>query len=100
MGNIGHFDNESKFDKLESSPGVKVVTSNHKSTVFVPPDGHSVSILDPITALQVCMEGVQVDEHESVVGEIGTLTTTTGNFKIIILERYICGQHRSFRQRE
>merc|ERR1712187_717339 len=42
--------------------------------------------IDPICALQACMEGFQVVTMESVVGEIDIFTTTTGNFKIITLE--------------
>merc|ERR1712107_815823 len=42
--------------------------------------------IDPICALQACMEGFQVVTLESVVGEIDIFTTTTGNFNIIRLE--------------
>merc|ERR1739847_245089 len=42
--------------------------------------------IDPICALQACMEGFQVVTLESVVGEIDIFTTTTGNFQIITLE--------------
>merc|ERR1712146_634151 len=42
--------------------------------------------IDPICALQACMEGFQVVPLESVVGEIDIFTTTTGNFNIIRLE--------------
>merc|ERR1711953_1508410 len=45
-----------------------------------------VTEIDPICALQACMEGFQVVTLESVVGEIDVFTTTTGNFKIITLE--------------
>merc|ERR1712014_8826 len=45
-----------------------------------------IAEIDPICALQVCMEGFQVVTVESVVGEIDIFTTTTGNFKIITLE--------------
>merc|ERR1711992_243468 len=45
-----------------------------------------VTEIDPICALQACMEGFQVVTMESVVGEIDIFTTTTGNFKIITLE--------------
>merc|ERR1712094_104008 len=45
-----------------------------------------VTEIDPICALQACMEGFQVVTLESVVGEIDIFTTTTGNFKIITLE--------------
>merc|ERR1712203_615928 len=45
-----------------------------------------VSEIDPICALQACMEGYQVVTMESVVGEIDIFTTTTGNFNIITLE--------------
>merc|ERR1712004_851081 len=42
--------------------------------------------IDPICALQACMEGFQVVTMESVVGEIDIFTTTTGNKDIITLE--------------
>merc|ERR1711908_72061 len=45
-----------------------------------------VAEIDPICALQACMEGFQVSTLESVVGEIDIFTTTTGNFAIITLE--------------
>merc|ERR1712019_37771 len=45
-----------------------------------------VTEIDPICALQACMEGFQVVTLESVVGEIDIFTTATGNFKIITLE--------------
>merc|ERR1712066_875957 len=45
-----------------------------------------VTEIDPICALQACMEGFQVVTMESVVGEIDIFTSATGNFKIITLE--------------
>merc|ERR1711927_2315 len=45
-----------------------------------------VTEVDPICALQACMEGFQVATIEQVVGEIDIFTTTTGNFQIITLE--------------
>merc|ERR1712078_541699 len=45
-----------------------------------------ITEIDPICALQACMEGFQVAALESVVGEIDIFCTTTGNFKIITLE--------------
>merc|ERR1712178_627519 len=45
-----------------------------------------VTEMDPICALQACMEGFQVATMESVVGEIDIFVSTTGNFKIIRLE--------------
>merc|ERR1711948_240528 len=45
-----------------------------------------ISEIDPICALQACMEGFQVVTLESVVGEIDIFTTTTGNFNIITVE--------------
>merc|ERR1712118_385733 len=44
-----------------------------------------VTEIDPICALQACMEGFQVAALESVVGEIDIFVSTTGNFKIIRL---------------
>merc|ERR1712093_773746 len=44
-----------------------------------------ISEIDPICALQACMEGFQVAALESVVGEIDIFTSATGNFNIITL---------------
>merc|ERR1712244_43802 len=44
-----------------------------------------VTEIDPICALQACMEGFQVVTLESVVGEIDIFTSATGNFNIITL---------------
>merc|ERR1712153_204309 len=45
-----------------------------------------VTEVDPICALQACMEGFQVVTLESVVSEMDIFVTTTGNFDIIRLE--------------
>merc|ERR1719456_1384530 len=45
-----------------------------------------ISEIDPICALQACMEGFQVVTLESVVGEMDIFVTTTGNFNIITVE--------------
>merc|ERR1719387_1938141 len=45
-----------------------------------------IAEIDPICALQACMEGFQVATMESVVGEIDIFVTTTGNFNIITVE--------------
>jgi len=45
-----------------------------------------VTEIDPICALQACMEGFQVVTLESVVGEIDIFTSATGNKDIITLE--------------
>merc|ERR1711981_319650 len=45
-----------------------------------------ITEVDPICALQACMEGFQVATMESVVGEVDIFISTTGNFKIIRLE--------------
>merc|ERR1711939_1086351 len=45
-----------------------------------------ITEVDPICALQACMEGFQVAALESVVGEIDIFVSTTGNYKIITLE--------------
>merc|ERR1719395_28115 len=45
-----------------------------------------IAEIDPICALQACMEGFQVVKMESVVGEADIFVSTTGNFKIIRLE--------------
>merc|ERR1712025_1544363 len=45
-----------------------------------------ITEIDPICALQACMEGFQVVKMESVINEIDIFVTTTGNFNIIRLE--------------
>merc|ERR1719197_253132 len=45
-----------------------------------------ITEIDPICALQACMEGYQVVKIESVIDEIDIFVTTTGNFNIITLE--------------
>jgi adenosylhomocysteinase len=45
-----------------------------------------ITEIDPICALQACMEGFQVVTMESVIGEMDIFVTTTGNFNIITLE--------------
>jgi len=45
-----------------------------------------ITEIDPICALQACMEGFQVVTMEDVVGEIDIFTSATGNFDIITLE--------------
>merc|ERR1719473_497379 len=45
-----------------------------------------IAEIDPICALQACMEGYQVVTLDSVVSEMDIFVTTTGNFNIITLE--------------
>jgi len=45
-----------------------------------------ITEIDPICALQACMEGYEVVKLESVVGEMDIFVSTTGNFNIITLE--------------
>merc|ERR1711998_61124 len=45
-----------------------------------------VTEIDPINALQACMEGYQVTTIEKVVGEIDIFVSTTGNFNIITVD--------------
>jgi adenosylhomocysteinase len=45
-----------------------------------------IAEIDPICALQACMEGFQVATLEQVVGEIDIFVTTTGNFNIITVD--------------
>jgi len=45
-----------------------------------------VTEIDPICALQACMEGFQVVTMESVVSEIDIFTSATGNYDIVTLE--------------
>merc|ERR1712227_527138 len=45
-----------------------------------------ITEIDPICALQACMEGFQVVSIDSVIGEIDIFTSATGNFNIITLE--------------
>merc|ERR1712161_185564 len=44
-----------------------------------------ISEIDPICALQACMEGFEVADIDSVVGEIDIFTSATGNFDTITL---------------
>merc|ERR1711920_299268 len=44
-----------------------------------------ITEIDPINALQACMEGFQVAKMESVVGEIDIFVSTTGNKDIITM---------------
>merc|ERR1711972_91677 len=45
-----------------------------------------VTEIDPICALQACMEGFQVATLDECAGDADIFITTTGNFKIITLE--------------
>jgi adenosylhomocysteinase len=45
-----------------------------------------ITEIDPICALQACMEGFQVATLESVVGEVDIFVSSTGNYNIIRLE--------------
>merc|ERR1712100_723486 len=45
-----------------------------------------ITEIDPICALQACMEGFEVNTLDNMVGEADIFVTTTGNFKIITLE--------------
>merc|ERR1712241_1284118 len=45
-----------------------------------------ITEIDPICALQACMEGFQVVKMESVVGEVDIFVSTTGNKDIITLD--------------
>merc|ERR1711901_9870 len=45
-----------------------------------------IAEIDPICALQACMEGFQVVTMEECVGDIDIFTSATGNFNIITLE--------------
>merc|ERR1712038_116923 len=45
-----------------------------------------VTEIDPICALQACMEGFEVVTMEQVVGEIDIFTSATGNFDIITVD--------------
>jgi adenosylhomocysteinase len=45
-----------------------------------------VTEIDPINALQACMEGYQVTTIEKVVGEIDIFVSSTGNFNIITID--------------
>merc|ERR1712159_766234 len=45
-----------------------------------------VTEIDPINALQACMEGYEVTTIEKVVGEIDIFVSSTGNFNIITCE--------------
>jgi len=49
-----------------------------------------VTEVDPICALQACMEGFQVATLEQVVGEVDIFVSCTGNYNIIKLEHMKC----------
>ena len=66
-----------------------------------------VSEIDPICALQACMDGYQVVRLDDVVGEIDIFVTATGNRDIITAAHMASheapgdrGQHRPLRQRD
>jgi len=54
-----------------------------------------VSEIDPICALQACMEGFQVKKIESVVGEIDIFITATGNKNIITVKHMESMKHNA-----
>lgn len=43
-----------------------------------------VSEIDPICALQSCMEGIPVVRFDDVIGEVDIVITATGNFNIVM----------------
>merc|ERR1711988_80581 len=45
-----------------------------------------ITEIDPICALQACMEGFQVATIESVINEVDIFISSTGNFKIITVD--------------
>jgi len=45
-----------------------------------------ITEIDPICALQACMEGYQVVELESVLSEVDIVVTTTGNKDIVMVD--------------
>merc|ERR1711988_794695 len=67
-----------------------------------------ITEIDPICALQACMEGYQVDTMENCITKhnCDVFITTTGNKDIITLEHMskmknnAIGQHRPLRQRD
>merc|ERR1711974_495345 len=90
MGNVNDCVTKSKFDNVygcrHSLPdgimrATDVMIGGKRALVCV-----IVTEIDPICALQACMEGFQVAALENVVGEIDIFVSTTGNFKIIRLE--------------
>jgi adenosylhomocysteinase len=54
-----------------------------------------ISEIDPICALQACMEGFEVAPIEDVVSEIDIFVTATGNFNIIMLEHMEKMKHQA-----
>jgi adenosylhomocysteinase len=46
-----------------------------------------ITEIDPICALQACMEGYQVVELESVLSEVDIVVTTTGNKDIVMVDQ-------------
>merc|ERR1712124_188162 len=49
-----------------------------------------ITEIDPICALQACMEGFQVVTLESVVSEMDIFVSSTGNFNIITVDHIKC----------
>merc|ERR1711906_57359 len=49
-----------------------------------------VTEVDPICALQACMEGFQVTTMAAAVGEVDIFVSCTGNYKIVTLESMKC----------
>merc|ERR1712190_156612 len=45
-----------------------------------------ITEIDPICALQACMEGFQVSTMDEIVGEIDIFVSSTGNYNIITLD--------------
>jgi len=45
-----------------------------------------ITEIDPICALQACMEGFQVATMDEIVGEVDIFVSSTGNFNIITLD--------------
>merc|ERR1711959_751647 len=54
-----------------------------------------ITEIDPINALQACMEGFQVETIEDVVNEIDIFVSATGNFNIIKAEHMAKMKHNA-----
>jgi adenosylhomocysteinase len=54
-----------------------------------------ITEIDPICALQACMEGFQVVRLDDVVGEVDIVITTTGELKLTIFLRVLKSKIRN-----
>ena len=54
-----------------------------------------VTEIDPINALQACMEGYQVKKLEDIISEMDFIITATGNKNVVTLEHMKMMKHNA-----